>query len=85
MRAKRLFALLTVLILSGCVTKLEEGHVKFGVTPIFSVRKDVTGLTVNSQRNAAVADTSTRINILNFEWESSAKGAVIRLPKEDNK
>ena len=67
-----------LLALSGCMTgNAGEAHVKFGVPGIFGVEKHVTEakLTATGYREAT---GETKINILLFAYESSAKDLSVK-------
>jgi hypothetical protein len=63
---------------SGClnVKGVKEAHASFGITGIFRVEKNVTGIK-SDESKSTVADTDTTVQIGLFEWKSSAKGVVL--------
>jgi hypothetical protein len=78
---KRTLFLLPVLLLTACghTGGADEVHVKFGMAPAFMVKKDVTGIKVTNKTLVA-ADSATSIQILNFEWTSTAKNVTLKSP-----
>ena len=77
-------AILAALACAGCAHVpsggASEAGVKFGITPLFAVQKDVTGIKVDNQTIRA-AKTDTVIQILTFQWTSYAKDVVLPNPK----
>lgn len=67
-----------VIFLSGCLSgSASEAHAKFGILGVFSVEKNNTGIT--SDGGMVTAKTGdTKIQILLFVWEDSAKDVVLR-------
>lgn len=71
------------LLLSACAHVpsggAKEVHVSFGVPSVFTVATDKTGVVVTDTQ-IKVADSSTTVGILLFQWKSSGKDIVLPNP-----
>ena len=81
---KTLIALVLLALLPACThippSGAKEVRLKFGVSGVFSVEKNVTNIDVTSTK-IKVGDTETKVGVALFSWESSAKGVVLTNPK----
>lgn len=71
-------------LLSGCAHGSgKDIHVSFGVAPLFKVEKDVASAVVD--QDIKLVDSSTKVMILSFEYESRAKELTVPNPKAERK
>lgn len=63
---------------------VKDAGVEFGIQPIFSVEKNVKNIAATEKR-IRVGDTDTHVKILNFFWNSYAKGIELENPSRLSK
>lgn len=75
----KIILLLLCLWLTGCQTRFaaEEVHIEFGVTPIFQVTQDNTGINKKDDNTLVADDGKTTVQILLFKWVSTGKKIVL--------
>lgn len=75
----------TALTTSGCMTrgKAKEAHVSFGIAPLFSVQKDEVGISLTESGILKAADSRTKVQVLNFAFESSGKDVEVKFRKDE--
>lgn len=77
-------AFTAICLLSGCFTrgKAKEARVSFGIVPLFHVEKEVIAGSVSEAGIVKEGEGKTKVQILNFNYESSAKELELAFKKE---
>jgi hypothetical protein len=72
-----LAALAALCALCGCqVQAVKEARASFGIAGVFKIQKSVTNVK-SEEGKTTLGDTDTKVQVLLFEWESSARGVVL--------
>lgn len=73
-----------IFLQTGCVShgKAKEAHFAFGVPMIFSITKDETGIGLTESGKLKAADSSTKVVVGPFTWESHGKDVDVQIEKK---
>lgn len=82
---KTLFLCLITLSTTACVHippgGVKSAKVSFGMTPVFSVTKDINGANV-TENKIKVDRSTTAVQILTFTWSSTQEGFYVVNPPQ---